>query len=243
MHVQEVAIDEIKKFIAEQEMHADKRYIPEIVNHLGTGVDLPQKIAIVGGGPAGLSAAFYCRKMGYPVTVFEKECRPGGMLLNGIPSFRLEKNIIDAEIEVLRQMGVTFKCGVEVGKDVTIQQLREEGFKAFYVAIGAQGGRKAGVPGEDADGVKTGVEFLRSVNLDESTKLSGRTVVVGGGNVAVDVARAALRAGSGDHAGGKGRSGRGRGRGHFRKQFLGPEGDSDRERQGEGNRLQEVSLR
>ena len=120
------------------------------------------------------------------------------MLLNGIPSFRLEKNIIDAEIEVLRQMGVTFKCGVEVGKDVTIQQLREEGFKAFYVAIGAQGGRKAGVPGEDADGVKTGVEFLRSVNLDESTKLSGRTVVVGGGNVAVDVARAALRAGSGE---------------------------------------------
>ena len=130
-------------------------------------MDLPQKIAIVGGGPAGLSAAFYCRKMGYPVTVFEKESRPGGMLLNGIPSFRLEKNIIDAEIEVLRQMGVTFKCGVEVGKDVTIQQLREEGFKAFYVAIGAQGGRKAGVPGEDADGVKTGVEFLRSVNLDE----------------------------------------------------------------------------
>ena len=195
---QAVAIDEIKKFIAEQEMHADKRYIPEIVNHLGTGVDLPQKIAIVGGGPAGLSAAFYCRKMGYPVTVFEKESRPGGMLLNGIPSFRLEKNIIDAEIEVLRQMGVTFKCGVEVGKDVTIQQLREEGFKAFYVAIGAQGGRKAGVPGEDADGVKTGVEFLRSVNLDESTKLSGRTVVVGGGNVAVDVARAALRAGSGE---------------------------------------------
>ena len=193
-----VAIDEIKKFIAEQEMHADKRYIPEIVNHLGTGVDLPQKIAIVGGGPAGLSAAFYCRKMGYPVTVFEKESRPAGMLLNGIPSFRLEKNIIDAEIEVLRQMGVTFKCGVEVGKDVTIQQLREEGFKAFYVAIGAQGGRKAGVPGEDADGVKTGVEFLRSVNLDESTKLSGRTVVVGGGNVAVDVARAALRAGSGE---------------------------------------------
>ena len=195
---QAVAIDEIKKFIAEQEMHADKRYIPEIVNHLGTGVDLPQKIAIVGGGPAGLSAAFYCRKIGYPVTVFEKESRPGGMLLNGIPSFRLEKNIIDAEIEVLRQMGVTFKCGVEVGKDVTIQQLREEGFKAFYVAIGAQGGRKAGVPGEDADGVKTGVEFLRSVNLDESTKLSGRTVVVGGGNVAVDVARAALRAGSGE---------------------------------------------
>ena len=102
-----------------------------------------RRLRLSAAGPAGLSAAFYCRKMGYPVTVFEKESRPGGMLLNGIPSFRLEKNIIDAEIEVLRQMGVTFKCGVEVGKDVTIQQLREEGFKAFYVAIGAQGGRNA----------------------------------------------------------------------------------------------------
>ena len=128
-------------------MHADKRYIPEIVNHLGTGVDLPQKIAIVGGGPAGLSAAFYCRKMGYPVTVFEKESRPGGMLLNGIPSFRLEKNIIDAEIEVLRQMGVTFKCGVEVGKDVTIQQLprgRLQGILRGNRCTGRTQGRSSG---------------------------------------------------------------------------------------------------
>ena len=194
---QAVAIDEIKKFIAEQEIHADRRYIPEIVNHVGTGVDLPQKIAIIGAGPAGMSAAFYCRKMGYPVTVFEKESRPGGMLMNGIPSFRLEKNVIDAEIDVLRQMGVEFKCGVEVGKDVTIEGLRAEGYKAFYIAIGAQGGRKTGVPGEDANGVQTGVEFLRSVNLDEEhTRISGRTVVVGGGNVAVDVARTALRAGA-----------------------------------------------
>ena len=190
---QAVAIDEIKKFIAEQEMHADKRYIPEIVNHLGTGVDLPQKIAIVGGGPAGLSAAFYCRKMGYPVTVFEKESRPGGMLLNGIPSFRLEKNIIDAEIEVLRQMGVTFKCGVEVGKDVTIQQLREEGFKAFYVAVGLQKAAKLNIPGEELKGVLGGLDFLRSVNNGKTKKLSGDVVVIGGGNAAIDVARAARR--------------------------------------------------
>lgn len=194
---QAVAIDEIKKFIAEQEIHAEKRYIPEIVNHVGDGAELSQKIAIIGAGPAGMSAAFYCRKMGYQVTVFEKESRPGGMLMNGIPSFRLEKNVIDAEIDVLRQMGITFKCGVEVGKDVTIQKLREEGYQAFYIAIGAQGGRKTGVPGEDAEGVITGVEFLKAVNLDEEhTKLSGRTVVVGGGNVAVDVARTALRAGA-----------------------------------------------
>lgn len=194
---QAVAIDEIKKFIAEQELNSDKRYIPEIVNHVGNGKELTQKIAVIGAGPAGMTAAFYLRKMGYPVTVFEKESRPGGMLMNGIPSFRLEKNVIDAEIEVLRQMGVTFKCGVEVGRDVTIPQLREDGYKAFYVAIGAQGGRKTGVPGEDAEGVVTGVEFLKSVNLDEANaKVCGRTVVVGGGNVAVDVARTALRAGA-----------------------------------------------
>lgn len=194
---QAVAIDEIKKFIAEQELHAEKRYIPEIVNHVGNGRELDQKIAVIGAGPAGMSAAFYLRKMGYPVTVFEKEARPGGMLMNGIPSFRLEKDVIDAEIEVLRQMGVEFKCGVEVGRDVTIQKLREDGYKAFYVAIGAQGGRKTGVPGEDATGVVTGVEFLKSVNLDEANaKVEGRTVVVGGGNVAVDVARTALRSGS-----------------------------------------------
>lgn len=190
-----VAINEIKKFIAEQELHADKRYIPEMTNH--SGVPFTQKIAVIGAGPAGMSSAFYLKKMGYPVTVFEKESRPGGMLTNGIPSFRLEKNVIEAEIDVLREMGVEFRCGVEVGRDVTIEQLRSEGYQAFYIAIGAQGGRKAGVPGEDASGVLTGVEFLRAANLDEeNTKLTGRTVVVGGGNVAVDVARTALRAGS-----------------------------------------------
>ena len=144
-----------------------------------------------------MSAAYYLRTKGYPVTVFEKEERPGGMLLNGIPSFRLEKSVIEAEIDVLRKMGVEFRCGVEVGSDVTIPELRKEGYKAFYVAVGAQGGRRAGVPGEDAAGVQTGVEFLRKVNLDEeNASLPGRTAVIGGGNVAVDVARTALRAGS-----------------------------------------------
>ncbi len=192
---QAVAIDEIKKFIAEQELCAEKRFIPKTENHEGKFFE--EKIAVIGAGPAGMSAAFYLRKKGYPVTVFEKEACPGGMLVNGIPSFRLEKRVIEAEIDVLREMGIEFKCGVEVGKDITLNQLRQEGYKAFYVAIGAQGGRKAGVPGEDAEGVLTGVEFLRKINLDEeSVKLQGRTVVIGGGNVAVDVARTALRAGS-----------------------------------------------
>lgn len=192
---QAVAIDEIKKFIAEQELHAEKRYIPPMLNY--SGKPFTQKIAVIGAGPAGMSAAFYLKKMGYPVTVFEKDSRPGGMLTNGIPSFRLEKDVIDAEIDVLREMGVEFRCGVEVGKDITIAQLREQDYRAFYLAIGAQGGRGVGVPGEDAAGVVTGVEFLHEINLGESSAgLSGKTVVVGGGNVAVDVARTALRAGA-----------------------------------------------
>lgn len=192
---QAVAIDEIKKFIAEQELHEEHRYVPLCENH--EGKQFEQKIAVIGAGPAGMSAAYYLRTKGYPVTVFEKAERPGGMLLNGIPTFRLEKSVIEAEIDVLRQMDVEFRCGVEVGRDITIPQLREEGYRAFYVAIGAQGGRKAGVPGEDADGVQTGVEFLYRINLAESrAELFGRTVVIGGGNVAIDVARTALRSGS-----------------------------------------------
>ena len=196
-----VAIDEIKKFIAEKELHEEHRYVPLCENH--EGKQFEQKIAVIGAGPAGMSAAYYLRTKGYPVTVFEKEKRPGGMLLNGIPSFRLEKSVIEAEIDVLRQMNVEFRCGVEVGKDITIPELRTEGYKAFYVAVGAQGGRLAGVPGEDAVGVQTGVDFLRKINLAEEVemlpddiRLSGRTVVIGGGNVAIDVARTALRVGS-----------------------------------------------
>mgnify|MGYP004507646095 FL=1 len=192
-----IAIDEIKKFIAAKELNEKDRYIPKTVNH--EGKQFEEKIAIVGAGPAGMSAAYYLRCKGYPVTVFEREDKAGGMLLNGIPSFRLEKDVIAAEIEVLETMGVEFRFGIDVGSDVTIQQLRDEGYKAFYIAIGARGGRMAGVPGEDAKGVMSGIEFLNKVNKDEEhMKLSGKTVVIGGGNVAMDVARTALRAGSDD---------------------------------------------
>ena len=192
-----IAIDEIKKFIAAKEINEKDRYIPKTVNH--EGKQFEEKIAIVGAGPAGMSAAYYLRCKGYPVTVFEREDKAGGMLLNGIPSFRLEKDVIAAEIEVLKTMGVEFRFGIDVGSDVTIQQLRDEGYKAFYIAIGARGGRMAGVPGEDAKGVMSGIEFLNKVNKDEEhMKLSGKTVVIGGGNVAMDVARTALRAGSND---------------------------------------------
>ena len=194
---QAIAIDEVKKFIAAQDLKAETRFIPQVVQPSLQG-PYTEKVAIIGGGPAGLSCAYYLAEKGYKPTVFEKEKRPGGMLMNGIPSFRLEKDVVDAEIDIMRQMGVDIKTGMEVGKDITLDQLRADGYKAFYIAIGCQGGRGVGVPGEDAAGVETGVDFLRRVNLDpEATKLCGDTVVIGGGNVAVDVARAAERCGDG----------------------------------------------
>lgn len=185
-----IAIDDIKKFIAEQDMHAEHRYVPAQRHQYGN------KIAVIGGGPAGLSCAYYLAIDGYKVTVFEKQPELGGMLTFGIPAFRLEKDVIAAEIDVLKKLGVDFKTGVEVGSDVTIDGLRADGFEAFYLAIGAQAGRKIGLEGEDAEGVYTGVDFLRKVSLDNATKLSGKTVVIGGGNVAIDVARTATRVGA-----------------------------------------------
>ena len=186
-----MAIDDIKKFIADKELDEATRFIPEKkadYSHM--------KVAIIGAGPAGMTAAYYLAVEGYTVTVFERNAAPGGMLRFGIPSFRLEKDVIEAEIDILRQLGVEFRCGVDVGKDVTIQQLREEGYKAFYVAIGAQGVRKLNVEGENLIGVIGGIDFLRGVNEGKLDKISGDTVVIGGGNVAVDVARAAMRLGN-----------------------------------------------
>ena len=124
-----VAIDDIKKFIAEKDMDAKERYVPKMLNQ--RNIPFTEKIAVIGSGPAGLSCAYYLAVKGYPVTVFEKEKAVGGMLTMGIPSFRLEKDVINAEIDVLRELGVTFKTGVEIGKDLTLDELREQGFKAF----------------------------------------------------------------------------------------------------------------
>lgn len=184
-----VAIDEIKKFIAQQDLNIDSRYVPKRKHEYG------KKIAIVGAGPSGLSCAYFLAIDGYKVTVFEKQKVLGGMLTLGIPSFRLEKEVINAEIEILKELGVEFRTGIEVGKDVTLRELREQGFKAFYLAIGACEGRKLGIEGEEAENVITGIDLMTDVNLDKNLKLEGDVVVIGGGNVAIDVARTATRIG------------------------------------------------
>lgn len=187
-----VAIDDIKKFVAELDLQSNTRYIPDIVIPSNMG-RWKEKIAIIGAGPAGLSCAYYLATKGYYPVVFEKNEKPGGMLTYGIPSYKLEKDVIDAEIEILKELGVNIKCGVEVGKDVTIASLREEGFKAFYIAIGCQGGKLPGIPGEDAKGTSVAVKFLHDATVDKSTILNGNVVVVGGVNVAIDCARTAKR--------------------------------------------------
>lgn len=189
-----VSIDAVKKFIAEQDLNAEHRFVPEIVVASNKG-RWTEKIAVIGGGPAGLSCAFYLAQKGYYPTVFEKNERAGGMLTYGIPSYKLAKNVIDAEIDIMREMGVEIKLGVEVGKDVTLDELRAQGYKAFYIAIGCQGGKLLGLDGENAPNVTTAVEFLKTANCG-GRKVEGRTVVVGGGNVAIDAARVSARSGA-----------------------------------------------
>ena len=187
-----VAIDEVKRFIAERDLNAETRFIPKkTIPSLKGGFE--EKIAIIGAGPAGLSCAYFLALTGYKPTIFEKNAEPGGMLRYGIPSYKLEKNLLAAEIDVIRQLGVEIRCGVEIGKDVTIEDLREQGYKGFYAAIGCQRGRKPGISGENAEGAYTAVDFLRKDGAKESFALEGDVVVVGGGNVAIDAARISSR--------------------------------------------------
>lgn len=190
-----IAIDEVKRFIAEQDLKAETRYIPKKIVPTLKG-EFKEKIAVIGAGPAGLSCAFYLAEKGYYPTIFEKNEKPGGMLVYGIPSYKLEKDVVAAEIDIIKAMGVEIKTGIEVGKDITLDELRKQGYKAFYIAIGCQGGKKAGVPGEDAIGVTTAVDFLREVGEKESYDILGDVVVIGGGNVAIDAARSSSRVGN-----------------------------------------------
>ena len=198
-----IAIDAVKKFIAEKDLHAETRFVPEVNICSNVQERWEEKIAIIGGGPAGLSCAYYLATMGYNPTVFEKNEQPGGMLRYGIPSYKLDKAVINAEIDIMREIGVEIKCGIEVGKDITIADLRKQGYKGFYVAIGCQGGRLPGIPGQELEGTTTAIDFLHEANcgqlVDNQNTVSlkdKKVVVVGGGNVAIDAARVAKRSGA-----------------------------------------------
>ena len=194
-----VAIDNVKKFVADRELNAENRFVPEIKMPVSPARHIPltqqpQKIAIIGAGPAGLSCAFYLAQLGYKPVVFEKSPLPGGMMRYGIPSYKISNATLDAEIDVIKQLGVDIQCNVEVGKDVTLAQLREQGFEVFYVAIGCQGSRFPGVDNENAKGCDTAIHFLKDAYDGNAADLNGKkVVVVGGGNVALDCARAAIR--------------------------------------------------
>lgn len=188
-----VAIDAVKKYIAELDLKAETRYIPEIKSEKRYGRFDDVKVAVIGAGPAGLSCAYYLALMGYYPTVFEKNKHPGGMMRYGIPEYKLGKKVINAEIEVLKELGVEIRCGVEIGKDITVEQLRKEGYKSFYVAIGAQKAAALGIPGEEL--ALGGVDFLHEVAEGKKPALGKKVVVVGGGNVAIDVARTAIKLG------------------------------------------------
>ncbi|MBW1841740.1 MAG: FAD-dependent oxidoreductase [Deltaproteobacteria bacterium] len=184
-----VAINAIKRFVADLDLNAETRYVPEVKEKKD------DKVAVVGAGPAGLSCAYFLAREGYQVTIFEKETVTGGMLTTGIPAYRLPRDLIEAEIQAIRDMGVDMKTGVEFGKDVTIDQLRQEGYKSFFIGIGAQECKALGVEGEDLEGVHSDIDLLRKVNLGEPTELGKRVAVIGGGNSALDAVRSARRLG------------------------------------------------
>lgn len=190
-----VSIDAVKKFVADMDLKSETRFVPKKIVPSVYG-KFDEKIAIIGAGPAGLSAAYYLGVLGYSVTVFEKNARPGGMLTYGIPTYKLEKDVIDAEIEIIKELGAEIKCGVEVGKDITIEQLKEQGYKAFYIAIGCQGGKRPNVKNDTAKGTTIAVDYLREAFEHQEEGFTGKVVVVGGGNVAVDCARTSKRLGA-----------------------------------------------
>ncbi len=187
-----VANNAIERFIGDFDLQASERFVPEIKERR------EEKIAIVGSGPAGLACAYYLAQEGYRVTIFEKDEVVGGMLTTAIPTYRLPRGIVDDEIQLIRDMGVIIKTGVEIGIDTTVGDLRDEGFKAFFIAVGTQECITLGIEGEHLGGVVPGLDFLREVNLGEPVALSGKVAVIGGGNVAIDAARSARRLGSDD---------------------------------------------
>jgi 2-oxoacid:acceptor oxidoreductase delta subunit (pyruvate/2-ketoisovalerate family) len=183
-------------------IRALKRLVADIEREQGRVIAQPvpkkysEKVAIIGGGPAGLTAAYELAKLGYPVTVFERMDEPGGMMRYCIPDFRLEKFVVANEIAYIKDLGVEIKTGVEFGRDITLESLKNEGYKAIFIAIGTQVGMKLNVPGEDLEGVINAVDFLRAIALGKKIVIGEKVAVIGGGNTAIDAARTAKKHGA-----------------------------------------------
>jgi len=187
-----VAIAALKRFVADWERdHADECEPPSPFE-----ITKPEKVAIVGSGPSGLTAAYQLGKLGYETTVFEALPLAGGMLRVGIPEYRLPRDVLDAEIDWLKRLGIEIRLNTPIGDGLTLDELKSSGFSAVYVAVGAHTGLKLGVEGEDMPGVLDGVAFLREANLGRKVRLGRKVTVIGGGNVAIDSARTAHRLGS-----------------------------------------------
>ena len=187
-----IAIQHLHRFLADTDLNSGDRYTPQVKE------EREEKVAVIGAGPAGLSAAYFLRLRGYKITIFEKLPVVGGMMAVGIPAYRLPRDVLKAEIKVIEDMGVKIKTGVCFGTDITAQGLKSEGFKTIFIATGLHLSRKLGVEGEDSPGVLKGVDFLREVALEGKAAVGKKVVVVGGGNVAIDVALSALRVGAED---------------------------------------------
>jgi heterodisulfide reductase subunit A-like polyferredoxin len=183
-----LAVRELKRFASDQ-VDIEKLEVPEITKN-------GKKVAVIGSGPAGLAAANDLALKGYTVTIYEAQAEAGGMLRYGIPEYRLPKDVLRREIGYIQKLGVVIKTSVQVGKDITLQDIKKEN-EAIFIAPGAQNGLKLGVPGEDLPGVTDGIRFLRAIGSGEKVALGKRVAVIGGGNTAMDCARTARRMGAG----------------------------------------------
>jgi len=188
---QSLAVRELHRFLGDYELEKGELYIPAPKESKRS-----EKVAVIGSGPAGVTAAYELLRQGYHVTIFEKQDEPGGMMRYGIPEYRLPRNILANEIKVVEKMGADLKCGVTFGKDITLESLKADGYSATFLAIGLHSGRKLGIENEDIDGVLQGVDFLRDAAKGDKIEVGKEVVVVGGGNVAVDVAQVAKRLGA-----------------------------------------------
>ena len=185
---QPIAIRELKRFVTDS---VDPSVFKPERQSDTIGHD--EKVAIVGAGPAGLSAAHYLSLAGYAPAVFEADDRPGGMLVSGIPAFRLPRDVLGKEIDALLGDGISLSCNTALGRDFTVDSLLADGFKAIFIATGAHKSRRLGVAGEDNEGVLPAMSFLKAFNLQEKQLARGRVAVIGGGNSAIDAARVAVR--------------------------------------------------